>query len=76
MPTLEFSLNLSPEEVIRYYRGEVRTAMATLDDGRTVQFPASALSRVVTEHGVHGRFQLIIDENQKFVDLQRLRVRK
>ena len=72
MTTLEFNLNLSPDEVLRYYRGEAHIAVATLDDGRTVQFPAKALSRVVTEEGVQGRFQLVFDDHHKFHSLRRL----
>ncbi len=72
MTTLEFNLYLSVDEVLRYYRGEARTVVATLDDGRTVQFPASALPRIVTENGVQGRFQLVFDANHKFQSLRRL----
>ncbi|WP_221032156.1 DUF2835 domain-containing protein [Actomonas aquatica] len=72
MPALEFTLHFSSDEVLRYYRGQSRQVIAYLDDGRSVQFPASALQKVVTENGVHGRFRLLFDEHHKFVGLQRL----
>ncbi|MCC5025716.1 MAG: DUF2835 family protein [Candidatus Synoicihabitans palmerolidicus] len=44
---------------------------ATLDDGRSIQFPASALQKVVTKEGVRGRFRLIFGANHKFSGLER-----
>ncbi len=44
--------------------------MAT--DGRSVQFPAQAIQRFVTEDGVHGRFRLEFDARNKFVGLERV----
>ena len=72
MPDLEFTLHFTPDEVLRYYRGQARSVVATLDDGRTLQFPASALQKVVTENGVHGRFRLRFDANHKFLGLERV----
>ena len=72
MPELEFTLHFTPDDVLRYYRGTARQVIATLDDGRTLQFPASALQKVVTENGVHGRFRLRFDANNKFIGLERV----
>jgi hypothetical protein len=72
MPALEFTLNFAPDDLLRYYRGDARTVFAKLDDGRTVQFPASALSKVVTETGVRGRFRLVFDAENKFKALERV----
>ncbi len=72
MPALEFTLHFSPEEVLRYYRGQARTVRAVLDDGRSIQFPAKALQQVVTENGVHGRFRLVFDAHQKLQGLERV----
>lgn len=72
MPAVEFTLNLSPERVLGYYRGQARTVIATLDDGRTLQFPATALQKVVTDQGVRGRFRLVFDAANKFQGLERV----
>ncbi len=72
MNTLEFTLNFTPDEVLRYYRGQARHVVARLDDGRTIQFPAGALQQVVTETGIHGRFRLRFDENNKLLGLERV----
>ncbi len=72
MNALEFTLHFTPDEVLRYYRGEARNVVARLDDGRSIQFPAGALQKVVTENGVHGRFRLLFDANHKFKGLERV----
>lgn len=41
-------------------------------DGRTVRFPTNILRSVVQANGVHGIFELVVDENHKFVSLQRI----
>lgn len=72
MPELTFDLNLSAAKVMAYYRGELRAVQARATTGQLVQFPASALQRLVTPEGVHGRFKLVFDENRKFVGLERV----
>lgn len=72
MDSLEFDLNLPTEEVLAVYRGEARTVVATLDDGRTIRFPSDALRLVVNENGVSGRFRLTFDENKKMQGLERV----
>lgn len=72
MPAIEFNLQLSAAKVLTYYRGQSRTVVATLDDGRTIQFPATALQKVVTEEGVHGRFRLVFDSQNKFQGIERI----
>jgi hypothetical protein len=35
-----------------------------------VQFPASALQRLVTTDGIHGYFRIEFDQNYKFVGIE------
>lgn len=72
MPELTFELNLSAAKVMAYYRGELRAVQARATTGQLVQFPASALQRLITTDGVHGRFKLVFDDNRKFVGLERV----
>jgi len=68
----EFHLQISSEQYLDYYRGEVRSVVARTADGQTVQFPASLLQRFVTHDGIHGHFVLTCDKNHKNAELQRL----
>lgn len=70
MPHLDLQLNISADEMLEYYRGTARVVCAVADNGQTVNFPAGAVQRFVTEHGVHGRFRLIFDHNNKLLTLE------
>ncbi|OED41481.1 hypothetical protein AB833_09630 [Chromatiales bacterium (ex Bugula neritina AB1)] len=73
MPSLTFSLDISPEEYQRYYRGTGKAVLTVTDDGQTLEFPASRLTQFVSHSGVQGRFEILFDNNNKFVRIRRLR---
>jgi hypothetical protein len=73
MRRYEFSLCVSPDAYLDYYRGRVRFVVVETTSGETLQFPAGALVRFVTNGGIAGQFVLTCAENNKFVDLQRAR---
>ncbi len=66
------ALNISSQQLVRYYEGSVSTVVARTTNGRTVRFPANVLRAVVQPDGVHGIFELVFDENRKFVSIKRL----
>lgn len=70
MRELIVSLNISPEKVAAYYRGEVRTVVARATNGQTVQFPLSVLHKSISNEGIRGRFRLVFDEHNKFVSIE------
>ena len=69
MPALDLDLSFSSNQVMGYYRGQVRTIRARATNGQTVQFPASALQKFILQDGVHGRFRIQFDEQHRFVSL-------
>jgi glucose-6-phosphate isomerase len=71
MREVRFSLVISAEEMLRYYRGSAKDVIVTTDAGLRVQFPAQHLQRFVTPEGVRGRFALRFD-GSRIVDLRRL----
>jgi hypothetical protein len=54
-----------------YYDGTIDTVAAETTDGRIIYFPANVLRSVVQSHGVHGTFELMFDESNKFVSIRR-----
>ena len=72
MNRFEFSINLSAQEYLQYYRGSVNKVVAHCTDGTTIQFPALLLKPFVTSGGVRGRFELSCDENGKGSELKRV----
>jgi len=72
MPALSFALAISAEDYIRYYRGSARHVVVKTDQGKTLKFPANLLQKHVTHDGIHGRFQLEFDQNNKVKALQKI----
>ena len=72
MNRYEFHLQISSEQYLDYYRGEVRSVVARTADGQTVQFPASLLQRFVTHDGIYGSFILTCDDQFKNAEMERL----
>ena len=72
MKEFVFSLKITSDAWLDYYRSPQSTVVATTVDGRRIRFAARHLVRHVTRDGVLGRFVLIIDNNNDFVSLNRL----
>ena len=66
-----FSINLSREDFLPYYRGEVHSIVVTATVGVTVNFPAMHLRQHLTSRGVYGHFCLET-KNNKFLSLIKL----
>jgi hypothetical protein len=67
-----FFLNITPDEIQRYYRGEATTVVVTGEDRTRLQFPAQSLRQFVTENGVSGYFEIEYDEFSRLVGISRL----
>jgi hypothetical protein len=72
MKRYEFTVRISPERFVDYYRGTVQMVQVRCTDGHTLRFPASLLQRFVTEEGIHGDFVLTCDGNNKCIELRRV----
>lgn len=71
--TMQFYLNISPEQYLSYYQGAAKFVHVTSEDGRSLKFPASRLQKHVTHSGVRGRFQIEFDAKHKLVSLDRIK---
>ncbi len=69
---LTVRLSIPNDQLIQYYEGHVNLVVAQTTDGRRVRFPANVLRSVVHPHGVYGQFELLFDENNKFISITRL----
>ena len=72
MPHFEFSLNLPAHKIERIYRGDARFILVESDDGLTLQLPAINFRDHVAADGIHGRFRVRIDDNNRIMSLRRL----
>ena len=72
MQRFQLQLHIPSGKYLDYYRGAARNVVATCDDGRTIQFPASLLTPFVTASGIHGAFVLICDDANRNPELRRV----
>jgi Protein of unknown function (DUF2835) len=72
MRQARFTLHISADEILRYYRGQAGMVSVVADDGRRLRFPAVSLRRFVTDGGIHGRFVIRFDENNRLLGVERI----
>ena len=74
MPTRHFyfRLQLSRERFLSYYQGTASSVQVTSECGRRLQFPAARLRPFLLHGGISGRFRLTIDDNNRFLRLEKL----
>ena len=64
-------LEIDSEAYQRMYAGEARNVIAHDSEGRSIQFPATALRRFVTREGIQGVFVIEVDANSKLINIRR-----
>ena len=69
---LTFALSINHDEWLRFYAGQASAVRVTADNGQTLQLPANALRPYILHNGVHGRFAIHFDQNNKLVKLAKL----
>ncbi len=74
MQNIRLQLSISPEEYLKFYRGQARSVTARALDGRRVRFPAEILKPYVTREGVHGLFLIRFSDEGKFAAIEKLPV--
>lgn len=72
MQEIILDITIDKEEWLRIYRGEANIVYAISRDGRSVQFPASILSKYVTHNGIDGSFVIHINDAGKFQSIIKL----
>lgn len=72
MNEIRFRLEISAQEYLRFYQGEVDAVKVELADGRVIQFPANVLQRHIDQSGVNGSFRIIFDNNNKMISMERV----
>jgi hypothetical protein len=66
-----FSLNISKNEFLPYYRGHIQSIVVTTNLRTTIQFPAMHLRSHLTNDGIYGHCSLET-KNNKFLSLIKL----
>lgn len=69
---IRFQLSLSYDQFLAVYQGTAKTVTTIAEDGRRIVFPASNIQRYLTRNGIHGRFEMQLTAQHKFVDIRRI----
>ncbi len=72
MGRIRFSMNLSADEYLHFYKGHARAVSVVADDGRRIEIPAASFRQFVGQDGVKGRFELLLDGNNKLLRIARI----
>ena len=70
MADYSFSVDISQQQFLQYYRGNVTSVMVTTECGRSMEIDASHFRAFVSAYGVMGRFKITLDNNNRLIDLQ------
>ena len=68
-----FSLAISQDQFLRHYQGRANMVQVLSECGQSLRFPATRLRPLLTHSGIHGRFCLTVDNNNRFISLQQLK---
>lgn len=72
MTRIRFRIDIDADEWLRVYRGAAHRVRVRADDGRVVDFSAGLMRSHVRRDGVHGRFEMHLDERNRLLALTRL----
>ena len=73
MKKYQFTLHLGPEEYQQYYSGAVNAIQVTSHCGTTVRFQAKKMREFVLSNGIHGVFEMTLDDNNRFLAVKKIR---
>jgi hypothetical protein len=72
MQTFYFTLSLKYELCERLYYPGVNSVVVKADNGKRIQLPVRNLRSHVSPIGIHGRFRLVIDDNNKIKSFEKI----
>lgn len=70
--TLRFKLNISASDFRAYYEGIAQTVSVLAHTGQRLELAARHLQPYLLHDGIHGEFELVIDDHNRFVSLKKI----
>ncbi|WP_417349881.1 DUF2835 domain-containing protein [Ferrimonas sp.] len=67
-----FDLAIGWQQMQRYYQGQAQVVIVRCLQGRVIHLHPRYLRPFLSARGIHGRFQLTLDNEGQFLNLQRL----
>lgn len=72
MREVTINLAISAQDYLAHYQGAVREVVAPSSDGRNIRFPSTILQPFVGHGGIHGRFVISFDDENKFQGIRKI----
>ena len=72
MPKAVFSVSLSSEQVLQFYKGVKNRVQVTTTDGQTMSLPYDILLQHVTREGIYGTFEITYASDGTLGELRRV----
>jgi len=72
LPTIIININISKEELLKYYRGTAATITARASNGKTIRFPADSIRPFVSQFGVSGQFEIVYSDAGKLENIKKI----
>ena len=71
MRSFDFSMALSAQQFRSVYEGRARYILVESEQGLKLQLPAANFRGYVTADGIHGRFSVVIDADNRILALRK-----
>ena len=72
MPKATFSVSLSSEQVLQFYKGLKNRVQVRTTDGQSMSIPYDILVQHVTREGIYGTFEITYGDDGKLGELRRI----
>ena len=72
MPKAVFSVSLSSEQVLQFYKGLKNRVQVRTTDGQSMSLPYDILLQYVTREGIYGTFEIIYESDGTLGELRRI----
>jgi len=70
MPSVIVTLNISKQEILKFYKGDVQSIVAHSDDGRVIRFPINMVRQFISIDCLKGRFKIEFNPQGKFLSIK------
>lgn len=67
-----FSIAMTYAKCEELYRQHIKFIIVTSSEGKRIQLPKANLQKFITPLGLNGNFRLLIDHNNKIINIERL----
>ena len=68
----KFSINLSSEQVLGYYKGQKNSVRTQTQDGQSISIPFNILLEFVTHNGIYGTFEICFRGDGTFRKIRKI----